>query len=105
LQELENEIIKCNPRSKEALMLSDELNTSIGRIKDIFFLRKNKLFVMVAQASSADMINSPHKNYNRLLPEEKRLYESLTQSGKNLKTELLDPVISSNNEGKKNFIA
>ena len=91
LRELEVELGKYGPRSKEYLMLSDELNTGIGRIEEIFYLRRNKIFSMAAQASN--LVNIQHKNYNRLLPEEKKMYSSLTQSGETLKRELLDPVL------------
>lgn len=46
---------------------------------------------MAAQASN--LPNIQHKNYNRLLPEEKQLYDSLIQPGEMLKKKLLDPVL------------
>lgn len=93
MHELEGEIEKSNnPSSKEYLMLSDELNTSIGRIEEIFFLRRNKIYSMAAQTSNLSFIQ--HKNYNRLLPEEKKMYDTLIHSGNTLKKELLDPTIS-----------
>ena len=93
LQELEEEIEKCNnPKSKEHLILSDELNTGFDRIEDIFFCRRNKIYWMAAQYSN--LSNIQHKNYNGLLPEEKRLYDSLIQLGEGLKIDLLDPILN-----------
>ncbi|KKG70998.1 hypothetical protein [Methanosarcina mazei] len=97
LQELEQEIKKCaNHKSKEYSLLSNELDASIGRIEDIFSLRMNKIYLMAAQYSN--LSNIQNKNYNRLLPEEKRLYDSLIQLGERLKTDLLDPIV---NQGKE----
>jgi DNA replication factor GINS len=97
LYELEEEIERCNnPRSREALMLTDELNTSIGRIEEVFSLRRNKIFYLAAHTCTTD--SKTHKNYNNLLPEEKRMYDYLTQSGYTLKRELLDSVMSPGEE-------
>ncbi|MDD3064144.1 MAG: hypothetical protein PHX50_15210 [Massilibacteroides sp.] len=98
LGKLEEEIEKCNsPISVEYRMLSDELNTSIGRIEEIFFLRRSKIFSMAAQSH---LSNIKHKNYNRLLPEEKKMYDALTNLGENLKSVLLDPVLNQEEEQK-----
>lgn len=92
LHELEEYLEELkDPRSAEYRMMSDEINTSRGRIEEIFHLRRNKIYLMAAQASN--LPNIQHKNYSRLLPEEKCLYDSLIQPGEILKKILLDPVL------------
>lgn len=92
LQELEDEIEKCdNSRSKEYFMMSDELKTSRGRIEDILFLRRSKIYSMAAQA--VKLTNPQHKNYNRLLPEEKRIYDALIQPGESYTREIINHVL------------
>lgn len=92
LRELEEYLEELkDPRSAEYRMMADEINTSRGRIEEIFHLRRNKIYLMAAQASN--LPNIQHKNYNRLLHEEKQLYDSLIQPGEMLKKKLLDPVL------------
>ena len=90
-KELKEEIEKCgSPRSNEYKMLSDELNNALERIKEIFFSRKNKIFSMASQ--SVQTGETMHRNYDRLLPEEKRMYDSLVLAGNRLMKEVLQPI-------------
>ncbi|AKB32599.1 hypothetical protein MSSIH_1909 [Methanosarcina siciliae HI350] len=92
LKELEEEIEKCDsPRSNEYKMLSDELNNALERVKEIFFSRKNKIFSMASQ--SVQIGETMHRNYDRLLPEEKRMYDSLVLAGNRLMKEVLQPIV------------
>jgi DNA replication factor GINS len=97
IKELNEEIKKDNiPKSKAVMMLSDELETSIGRIEDIFHVRQSKIYSMAARASTRE--SNQHKNYNRLLPEEKLMFDTLILSGITLKEKLLDPVFTQEEE-------
>ncbi|MCC4771845.1 hypothetical protein FXV91_17240 [Methanosarcina sp. DH2] len=96
LRKGEEDLKKYNSRSVEARMISEELDTSIKRLKIVFKSRTNKILMMISQMSVLDpyVKTTIHKDYNKLLPEEKRVYDIIAQTLEAMRCEVLDPVIS-----------
>ncbi|MFP4654578.1 MAG: hypothetical protein ACLFMM_02705 [Methanohalobium sp.] len=89
--ELENEIKKINnPRSMESKMLEDELESAVIDVENIFIHRIKKI---TSYAKSHAFSKNPSKHdLDKLLPEEKKVYNSILSAIHTSHQELIEPV-------------
>ena len=89
--ELENEIKKINnPRSMESKMLEDELESAIIDVENIFIYRIKKI---TSYAKSHAFSKNPSKHdLDKLLPEEKKVYNSILSAIHTSHQELIEPI-------------
>lgn len=93
IRELEDEIrLINNPRSVESRMLEDELQSAITDIEVIFLRRIKK--ITTRATSNAFSKKSPSQDLDKLLPAEKRIYDSVLSAINSARGELLDPILN-----------
>jgi len=93
IRELEDEIrVINNPRSVESRMLEDELQSAITDIEVIFLRRIKK--ITTRATSNAFSKKSPSQDLDKLLPAEKRIYDSVLSAINSARGELLDPILN-----------
>lgn len=93
IRELEDEIrLINNPRSVESRMLEDELQSAITDIEVIFLRRIKK--ITTRATSNAFSKKSPSQDLDKLLPSEKRIYDSVLSAINSARGELLDPILN-----------
>ncbi|WP_292484435.1 hypothetical protein [Methanohalobium sp.] len=91
--ELENEIKNINnPRSVESKMLEDELESAIIDVENIFIYRIKKI---TSYAKSHAFSKNPSKNdLDKLLSEERKVYDSILSAIHTSHKELIEPIIN-----------
>lgn len=89
--ELENEIKNINnPRSMESKMLEDELESAVIDVENIFIHRIKKI---TSSAKSHAFSKNPSKHdLDKLLPEEKKVYNSILSAIHTSHQELIEPI-------------
>ncbi|WP_321419371.1 hypothetical protein [uncultured Methanomethylovorans sp.] len=93
IRELEDEIRYINnPRSVESRMLEDELQSAITDIEVIFLRRIKK--ITTRATSNAFSKKSPNQDMDKLLPAEKRIYDSVLSAINSARGELLEPILN-----------
>ncbi len=93
IRELEDEIrLISNPRSVESRMLEDELQSAITDIEVIFLRRIKK--IATRATSNAFSKKSPNQDMDKLLPAEKRIYDSVLSAINSARGELLEPILN-----------
>jgi DNA replication factor GINS len=93
IRELEDEIrIINNPRSVESRMLEDELQSAITDIEVIFLRRIKK--ITTRATSNAFSKKSPSQDMEKLLPAERKIYDSVLSAINSARGELLDPILN-----------
>lgn len=99
--ELENEIKNINnPRSVESKMLEDELENAIIDVENIFIYRIKKI---TSHAKLHAFSKNPSKNdLDKLLPEERKVYESILSAIHTSHKELIEPIINPEVRDKSN---
>jgi DNA replication factor GINS len=99
--ELENEIKNINnPRSVESKMLEDELESAIIDVENIFIYRIKKI---TTYARSHAFSKNPSKNdLDKLLPEERKVYDSILSAIHTSHKELIGPIINPEVRDKTN---
>lgn len=105
VKELEEEIQEINnPRSVESKMLEDELQSAITDIEVIFIRRIRKIISYATNNAFSSM--PPSQDMSKLLPEEKRVYDSvlsaINAARKELLVPILDPQATTNRNKKEN---
>ncbi|MBN2110969.1 MAG: hypothetical protein JW705_07805 [Methanosarcinaceae archaeon] len=98
VKELEEEIDKVNnPRSVESRMLEDELQSAMTDVEVIFIRRLKKTIIT---ATTTAFSNRSPQDIQKLLPEEKRVYDALMSSINIARQELLEPIFDPRAVGK-----
>ncbi|AGB48670.1 hypothetical protein Metho_0400 [Methanomethylovorans hollandica DSM 15978] len=93
IRELEDEIrLINNPRSVESRMLEDELQSAITDIEVIFLRRIKK--ITTRATSNAFSKKSPNQDMDKLLPAEKKIYDSVLSAINSARGELLEPILN-----------
>lgn len=93
IRELEDEIrLINNPRSVESRMLEDELQSAITDIEVIFLRRIKK--ITTRATSNAFSKKSPSQDMDKLLPAEKKIYDSVLSAINSARGELLEPILN-----------
>lgn len=93
IKEIEDEIRQINnPRSVESRMLEDELQSAITDIEVIFLRRIKK--ITTRSTSNAFSKKSPSYDLDKLLPAEKKIYDSVLSAINAARKELLDPILN-----------
>ncbi|WP_214044434.1 hypothetical protein [Methanomethylovorans sp.] len=91
--ELEDEIrLISNPRSVESRMLEDELQSAITDIEVIFLRRIKK--ITTRATSNAFSKKSPNQDLDKLLPAERKIYDSVLSAINSARGELLEPILN-----------
>ncbi|MDW7730936.1 MAG: hypothetical protein SCH66_00745 [Methanolobus sp.] len=91
IKELEEEIEKIdNPRSVESKMLEDELQSAMTDVEVIFIRRLKKTIV---SATTTAFSNRSSQDINKLLPEERRVYDAVLSTINTARQELLEPIL------------
>ncbi|WP_406658205.1 hypothetical protein V7O62_06570 [Methanolobus sp. ZRKC2] len=91
VKELEEEIAEINnPRSVESKMLEDELQSAMTDVEVIFIRRLKKTIV---SATTTAFSNRPPQDINKLLPEERRVYDAVLSTINTSRQELLEPIL------------
>ncbi|MHC1576785.1 MAG: hypothetical protein ACXQTE_05465 [Methanosarcinaceae archaeon] len=93
IRELEIEInLIQNPRSPEAKILEDEMQSAINDVETIFIRRIRKI---TARATSNSFSNTSSKqDLDKLLPSEKKVYGSTLSAIRLARNELLEPILN-----------
>jgi DNA replication factor GINS len=93
IRELEDEIRQINnPRSVESRMLEDELQSAITDVEVIFLRRIKK--ITTRATSNAFSKKSPNQDMDKLLPAEKKIYDSVLSAINSARGELLEPILN-----------
>jgi DNA replication factor GINS len=93
IRELEDEIkLINNPRSVESRMLEDELQSAITDIEVIFLRRIKK--ITTRATSNAFSKKSPNQDMDKLLPAERKIYDSVLSAINSARGELLEPILN-----------
>lgn len=93
IRELEDEIrLINNPRSVESRMLEDELQSAITDIEVIFLRRIKK--ITTRATSNAFSKKSPSQDMDKLLPAERKIYDSVLSAINSARGELLEPILN-----------
>ncbi|MBC7085001.1 MAG: hypothetical protein H5T43_01335 [Methanomethylovorans sp.] len=93
IRELEEEIRQINnPRSVESRMLEDELQSAITDVEVIFLRRIKK--ITTRATSNAFSKKSPNQDMDKLLPAEKKIYDSVLSAINAARGELLEPILN-----------
>ncbi|TGC09671.1 hypothetical protein [Methanolobus halotolerans] len=91
VKELEEEIVHIeNPRSVESKMLEDELQSAMTDVEVIFIRRLKKTIV---SATTTAFSNRASQDINKLLPEERRVYDAVLSTINTARQELLEPIL------------
>ncbi len=95
IHELEEEINKVNnPRSVEAKILEDELQSAINDVETIFIRRIRKI---TTRATSSAFSDKPvRQDLDKLLPSEQKVYEATLFAIRVARSELLEPILDPN---------
>ncbi|MCD4821112.1 MAG: hypothetical protein K8R11_03365 [Methanococcoides sp.] len=92
IHELEGEIRQIsNQRSPESKILEDELQSAINDVETIFIRRIRK--ITSRATSNAFSSSSPKQDLDKLLPEEKKVYEATLFAIQIARGELLEPIL------------
>lgn len=93
IRELEDEIrLINNPRSVESRMLEDELQSAITDIEVIFLRRIKK--ITTRATSNAFSKKPPNQDMDKLLPAERKIYDSVLSAINSARGELLEPILN-----------
>ena len=92
IRELEDGIKKINnPRSAESKMLEDELQSAITDIEVIFIRRLRK--ITTRATSSAFSNRSAKPDMDKLLPAERKVYDTVLSAINVARNELVEPIM------------
>ena len=92
IRELESEIKKINnPRSAESKMLEDELQSAITDIEVIFIRRLRK--ITTRATSNAFSNRSAKSDMDKLLPDERKVYDAVLSAINVARNELIEPIM------------
>ena len=92
IRELEGEIKKINnPRSPESKMLEDELQSAITDIEVIFIRRLRK--ITTRATSNAFSNRSAKSDMDKLLPDERKVYDAVLSAINVARNELIEPIM------------
>ncbi|WP_094227305.1 hypothetical protein [Methanolobus psychrotolerans] len=92
VKELEEEIVNINnPRSVESKMLQDELQSAITDVELIFIRRLKK--IVTRATNNAFSSKSPSQDMNKLLPEERKVYDAVLSAINTARKESLEPIL------------
>lgn len=93
VKELEEEIRNVNnTRSVESKMLDTELQSAITDIEIIFIRRIRK--IITSATTNAFSSKSPSQDMNKLLPEERKVYEAVLTAINTSRKELIEPILN-----------
>ena len=91
IKEIEEEIDKINnPRSVESKMLEDELQSALTDAETIFMRRMRKT---ISTATTTAFSNSSPQDINKLLPEEKKVYDAILSTVNTARQKFLEPIL------------
>lgn len=92
IRELEDEVKKINnPRSAESKMLEDELQSAITDIEVIFIRRLRK--ITTRATSNAFSNRSAKSDLDKLLPDERKVYDAVLSAINVARNELIEPIM------------